>query len=240
MNSLPAEVRARKAGMAALVENAARTPNARAGEKRYGIPSGFISEARYMPGGSVAVEVNTLAVKSVGMPIGNASEVSYDDVPMDQFGRNARLSNSFKEFYVQTVGRIPIREIGPKAGYLGAPGIYPDDFPHQPGYRPRRVRGDDSPFRSGQPRPSYSRGPAGEVRIHPDTSCDVAHPGFTHDDWTDQEEEEERYGARLYEQRRHESAMIRIQERQYKNHYGLLCSCASSHPGASHATWRQG
>jgi hypothetical protein len=55
-----------------------------------------------------------------------------------------------------------------------------------------------------------------------------------------QEEEEERYAARLYEQRRHESAMLQIQERQYKNHYGLITSCASSHPLASHATWRQG
>jgi hypothetical protein len=63
---------------------------------------------------------------------------------------------------------------------------------------------------------------------------------MSHLDWQNEEEEEERHAARLYEQRRHESAMLRIQERQYKNHYGLITSCASSHPLASHATWQQG
>src|SRR2546425_4114491 len=125
VNSLPAEVRARKAGMTALVESAARTPNAPAGEKRYGIPSGFISEARYMPGGSVAVEVNTLAIKGAAMLVGNQNEVSLDEGPTDQFGRNARLSNTFKEFFKDTVGRVPIREYGPKAGSLSAVGIRP-------------------------------------------------------------------------------------------------------------------
>jgi len=231
VDSLPAEVRSRRAGMVRLIESAARTPNAPVGETRYGIPSGYPAQARYMPGGSVAVEVNSLAVKSVGMPIGNASEVSYDDVPTDQFGRNASLSNTFREFFRDTISRVRVQEIGPKAGYLGATGIYSDEFPHRPGYGSRRVRGDNAPFRPGQPRPSYSRSRDAERAEHLGKDCALVHPTMSHLDWQDSEEEE------LRESRRHRTSMLRIQERMTRRHYGIPTSCLVTHGGRSHESW---
>jgi hypothetical protein len=234
-NSLPVEVRRRQAGSIALVESVLQKSNFPIGEKRYGIVSGYPAVAENLPGGAFKVTINSLAVKSAAMPIGNDAEVSYDDAPTDQFGRNARLSNTFKEFYFQTVGRIPIREIGPKAGYLGATGIYPDAFPHQPGAgRIRRV-------------PGYQR-KRYEARVHPDTPCNVAHPGFAHDDWASQGEEEElkeqRQRTRILEAReaeRHESKLAEIEQRYYDGqlpHYGMMSRCSQVHPGATHSTWR--
>jgi hypothetical protein len=220
--------------MSRLIESAIHTPNIPVGERRYGIPSGYPAVAESMPGGAVKVSVNSLSIIGAGALIGNDSEVG-DDAPTDQFGRNARLSNTFKEFARDTLGRIRITEMGPKAGYLGATGIYPDAFPHQPGAgRIRRF-------------PGYQR-KRYEARVHPDTPCNVAHPGFAHDDWASQGEEEElkeaRQRTRILEAReaeRHESKLAEIEQRYYDGqlpHYGVMVRCSQVHPGASHSAWR--
>jgi hypothetical protein len=239
VNSLPVEVRRRQAGSIALVESVLQKSNFPIGEKRYGIVSGYPAVAENLPGGAFKVTINSLAVRSAAMPIGNEAEVSYDDAPTDQFGRNARLSNTFKEFARDTLGRIRITEMGPKAGYLGATGIYPDDFPHRPSAGRRRV----PPYQ----RTRYEAGRP-NVADHPGRSCGDAHSGQTHDDWAQGEEEEElkeqRQRTRILESReaeRHESRLAEIEQRYYDGqlpHYGMMSRCSQVHPGATHSTWR--
>jgi hypothetical protein len=229
VNSLPVETRRKQAGMARLVESAMHTPNAPIGERRYGLPSGYPAVAEYMPGGAVKVSVNSLAIIGAGMPIGNANEVTYGDVPLDSFGRAAHLSNTFREFAYNTIGRVRIQEgFGPmSSGRPTAVGTRGDDFPHSPSYGPRRVPS----YYRGPSRPSYSRSRDAERAEHLGKDCALIHPTMSHLDWQDSEEEE------LRESRRHRTSMLRIQERMTRRHYGIPTSCLVTHGGRSHESW---
>ncbi len=232
--------------MARLIESSLRMPNVQEGGRHYATPSGFPSTATLQAGGVYKVEVSSLAVRGGEMLLGNDSEVGYDDVPSDAFGRAAALNNTFREFAYNTIGRVRIQEgFGPmSSGRPTAVGTRGDDFPHSPSYGARRVPS----YYRGPPRPSYSRGRGGEVRDHPNSPCHVAHPGFSHDDWADQGGEEElnerRQRTRILEAReaeRHESRMAAIEQKYYSGflpHWGLMSDCTAAHPGQTHSAWR--
>ena len=240
VNSLPMEQRARMYSMAKLVESAAKAPqNLHIGERRWGAPSGFPAMVESLPGGAVRATVNSLAVKSAARPIGSEADFA-DDAPTDAFGRQARLSNTFKEFAADTIYRkmLQVREYGPKVGGLsGATGIYRDRPPYS-GSRSDRTQRGTSDIMSPRNRLAGIRGAPSDdgysfprqqlnaadtddwlrdLADHPGRTCYQVHSGQTHAAWAGDEDEE---------------------EERIKSHAGL--SCREAHGiGTGHWAWRQ-
>ncbi len=183
VDSLPWEAKRWRMLNARILEAAAKTPTPQVTERYRGRPAGIPAVVESLPGGAVAVTVNSLG------PDLSSRWVGPDSV--DRFAINQQVKRTFHEFAGDVGAALRIREMGPfPGGDPTAIGSRPNDdfggYPHRPSHYPRGI-GGYTPWRPGMPRPRDS--PSSEVVDHPGRSCRDVHGGRSHADWADEQGE---------------------------------------------------